>query len=154
MGILGISNRSQFNFLITILYFTIKASEETNLISYENYHERDHIMEKLAKSLRSLYDEISKLPKVKIITTELDDDFKEIRLKNGERFFAKGKVALVNAANSKFTPKFNVFSLNSAISRFLLDKDGINRKKSWNKIKSINNSIYSKRMKYLLLNMV
>ncbi|KCZ80515.1 hypothetical protein H312_02077, partial [Anncaliia algerae PRA339] len=65
MGILGISNRSQFNFLITILYFTIKASEENNLISYENYHERDHIMEKLAKSLRSLYDEISKLPKVK-----------------------------------------------------------------------------------------
>lgn len=130
-----------------------KFSFHEEIISYENFIERDIVIKKLAKRLIELYDEIINHPRVKLIAMEmeLDTETKNLELKNGERFFVKKKTVILNAANPEFRPTFHGDNLNSSLSRFLNGMGGI-EKLNWKGLTKLRKSTYTKRMRISYFN--
>ncbi|KCZ73989.1 hypothetical protein H311_05050, partial [Anncaliia algerae PRA109] len=81
----------KFIIFIVVQIPLYKFSLHEEIITYENFLERDIVIKKLAKRLIELYDEISKHPRVKLVAMEMDlyTEIKNLELKNGERFFVK-----------------------------------------------------------------
>ncbi|KCZ78698.1 hypothetical protein H311_00266 [Anncaliia algerae PRA109] len=104
---------------------------------------REKIVSKLSNEVDKMEKLLEKKPNVTMVKISLDSCH-NIIMKNNEKFYKKGNVAIVNAADAKFNTEATGF--NSQVRGFVADKNGTSGY-NWNNLRDISTSKYSDRIR-------